>query len=133
MRLVSCILIGYGLHSLPSRFIAPWFALGIHCVTLSGQRECRIRLYSRVPVSSPPLLFVRRQRIAVFHHLANLHGSFSLSVNSKDVALEMSYRQFPRHLRGLHSLYTVPAMTSKKPGVASSPRAGNGVVVDPHR
>ena len=36
-------------------------------------------------------------------------------------------RQFPRHFTGLHSLYTVPAMTSKKPGVASSPRAGNGV------
>jgi len=51
-------------------------------------------------------------------------------VNSKEVALEISYRQFPRHLTGLHSLYTVPAMTSKKPGVAASPRAGNGVVVD---
>ena len=37
--------------------------------------------------------------------------------------LRCPYRQFPRHFTGLHSLYTVPAMTSKKPGVASSPRA----------
>ena len=43
---------------------------------------------------------------------------------------DISYRQFPLHLTGLHSLYTVPAMTSEKPTVASSPRAGNGVVVD---
>jgi len=68
--------------------------------------------------------------MAILHQLASLHGSFSPSVNSKKVTYDISYRQFPRHLTGLDSLYTVPAMTSKKPTVASSPRAGNGIVVD---
>lgn len=68
--------------------------------------------------------------MAILHQLASLHGSFSPSVNSKKVTYDISYRQFPRHLTGLDSLYTVPAMASKKPTVASSPRAGNGVVVD---
>ena len=45
---------------------------------------------------------------------------------------DIPLRHFPLHLTGLHSLYTVPAMTSEKPTVACSPRAGNGVVVD-HR
>ncbi len=48
----------------------------------------------------------------------------------KEVGFDIPYRQFPCHLTGLHSLCTVPAMTSKKPSVASSPTAGKGVVVD---
>ena len=68
--------------------------------------------------------------MAILHQLASLHGSFSPSVNSKKVTYDISYRQFPLHLTGLDSLYTVPAMTSNKPTVASSPRVGNGIVVD---
>src|SRR5882672_12189267 len=68
--------------------------------------------------------------MAILHQLANLHGSFSLAVNAKKVTSDILYRQFPRHLTGLHSLYTVPAMTSKNPTVASSPTAGKGVVID---
>jgi methylglutaconyl-CoA hydratase len=68
--------------------------------------------------------------MAILHQLASLHGSFSPSVNSKKVTDDISYRQFPLHLTGLDSLYTVPAMTSNKPTVASSPRVGNGIVVD---
>jgi enoyl-CoA hydratase/carnithine racemase len=68
--------------------------------------------------------------MAILHQLANLHGSFFLSVNAKKVTSDILYRQFPRHLTGLHSLYTVPAMTSKNPTVASSPTAGKGVVID---
>jgi methylglutaconyl-CoA hydratase len=39
-------------------------------------------------------------------------------------------RSIPRDLTGLHSLYTVPAMASRKPKAASSPVTGGGVVID---
>ena len=64
------------------------------------------------------------------HQLASLHGSFSPSVNSKKVTYDISYRQFPRHLTGLDSLYTVPAMTSRKLDVASGPVSATGVLID---
>jgi len=39
-------------------------------------------------------------------------------------------RWVPRHLTGLHSFYTVPAMARKKASVASSPTTSNGVLID---